>query len=189
MTGTLEEAAAWFSRAAAAYRDSHEGAPKESWGRPIGAIKARLLADDRPGAAEDARWALGLGASSSDSPIGRYAATLALLVLGDDPEAAALARTLCEEPEGRFPSDVAGALLGLAERDARRYGDSLEETLRSFELRDRHLEGVPVADTVLVLEALAEQRAMARRPRSALLPPRADRLSRLFADQSRRVNG
>jgi hypothetical protein len=42
--------------------------------------------------------------------------------------------------------------------------------LASFVDRDEYLEGVPVADTVLVLEALAEPRGLAVRPRSPLLP-------------------
>jgi hypothetical protein len=42
--------------------------------------------------------------------------------------------------------------------------------LRSFEERDAYLEDVPVADTVLALEALAERRGVAARPRSPLLP-------------------
>jgi hypothetical protein len=49
---------AWFARAAERYRESWEHAPAESWGRPIGAIKARILAGDWEGAAADARWAL-----------------------------------------------------------------------------------------------------------------------------------
>src|SRR5213080_426076 len=46
MQGRREEAAAWFARAAEAYRQSFAEAPPGSWGRPIGAIKARLLAGD-----------------------------------------------------------------------------------------------------------------------------------------------
>jgi hypothetical protein len=42
--------------------------------------------------------------------------------------------------------------------------------LRSFEERDAYLEGIPVADTVIVLEALAEPRGIAVRPSSPLLP-------------------
>jgi hypothetical protein len=170
MTDSREKASRWFSKAATAYRDSYEGAPKGSWGRPIGAIKARVLGGDWPSACRDALWTLELGARDSGSAIGRYAATLALLVLGDDSDAAALAQALRDEPEGAFPGDVAEALLALAERDAERYGSGLAQTLRSFERRARHLEGIPVADTVLVLEALAEKRSMARRPRSELLP-------------------
>ncbi len=56
---------------------SYEGAPKDSWGRPIGAVKARLLAGDAAGAAE--RRALGARPRRRrpESPVGRYAATLA----------------------------------------------------------------------------------------------------------------
>jgi hypothetical protein len=42
--------------------------------------------------------------------------------------------------------------------------------LASFETRDAYLEDMPVADTVIVLEALAERRGMAVGPSSALLP-------------------
>jgi hypothetical protein len=42
--------------------------------------------------------------------------------------------------------------------------------LRSFEERETFLEDIPVADTVIVLEALARRRGMATGPSSALLP-------------------
>ena len=42
--------------------------------------------------------------------------------------------------------------------------------LESFEAREVYLEDIPVADTVIVLEALAERRGMAVRPASGLLP-------------------
>jgi hypothetical protein len=170
MEGNPEEASQWFAKAADAYRRSYEGAPKDSWGRPIGAIKSRLLAGDSAGAGDDARWTLSLGAGEASSPIGRYAATLALLVLGDEDAAARVARGLRDEPADEFPGAVADALFGLAQRDIALYRDGVEVTLRSFELRDRHLEDVPVADTVLVLEALAEARSMACSPGSPLLP-------------------
>src|SRR5947209_11561134 len=81
-----EEAAEWLARAAERYRESFAEAPPGSWGRPIGAIKARLLAGDADGAEDEARWALEEGAAGAESPIGRYAACLALLVLGRDAE-------------------------------------------------------------------------------------------------------
>ena len=80
--------AAWLVRAAERYRESWPNAPAGSWGRPIGAMKSRLIAGDREGALEDARWALDAGAAESESPIGRYAAALAHLVRGEDAEAA-----------------------------------------------------------------------------------------------------
>ncbi len=164
------EAAGWFARSAERYRESFEHAPPESWGRLIGAVKSRVLAGDWEGASEDARWALAQGPAESSSPIGRYAATLAALVLADDAEAGRLAQNLRREPDDRFPRPVADALAALAARDAGRYGDAVRAVVESFENRDEYLEEIPVADTVLVLEALAERRGVAAHPRSQLLP-------------------
>ena len=164
------EAAGWLARSAERYRESFESAPPESWGRLVGAVKSRVLAGDWEGAEDDSRWALAQGPAQASSPIGHYAAALAALVLGDDVEAGRLARSLQEEPGDRFPRPVADALAALAARDDRRYGDAVRGVLESFESRDEYLEDVPVADTVLVLEALAERRGIAAHPRSALLP-------------------
>ena len=158
----------WFARAAERYRESWEHAPPESWGRPIGAIKARVLAGDWDGAAEDARWALESGAASSGSPIGRYAAALAFGVLGDWDDMriqADAART-----HDTFPSDVADALAFIAAQDVVDYVGAVEAVLESFETRDEYLEDMPVADTVLVLQALAARRGMAAELESELLP-------------------
>jgi hypothetical protein len=170
MEGRTGEAREWFTLAAERYRESYAGAPPGSFGRPIGAVKMRLLAGDWPGAEDDARWTLAQGSATAESPIGRYAATLAQLVLGADPEAASLARSLEAEPDDRFPAPVAAALVGLAEAERGVYEDGLARTLASFETREAYLEDVPVADTVLVLEVLAERRGMAARPASPLLP-------------------
>jgi hypothetical protein len=163
------EAAVWLGRAADRYRESWDGAPAGSWGRPIGALKARLLAGDDAGAEADAGWTLALGTAEAESPIARYAATLAGLVLGEDAEAGHLARSL-QEAGAAFPREVADALRGLADRDATLYASGLAEALRSFEERETYLEDVPVADTVLALEALAERRGLAVHPASAVLP-------------------
>jgi hypothetical protein len=158
----------WFARAAERYRQSWEHAPPGSWGRPIGAIKARILAGDWAGAAEDARWALDAGAAASESPIGRYAAALAHAVLGewDDVRVHAdYART-----HESFPNEVADALAFVAAEDVVGYVEAVEDVLESFETREEYLEGVPVADTVLVLQALAGRRDMAAELESELLP-------------------
>jgi hypothetical protein len=44
MLGRRGEAAEWFEHAAARYRESFRDAPEGSWGRPIGAMKALILA-------------------------------------------------------------------------------------------------------------------------------------------------
>jgi hypothetical protein len=156
----------WFGRAAERYRESWENAPPGSWGRPIGAIKARILAGDWDGAAADARWALETY-SASASPIGRYAAALAHLVLGKDLEARVEADALLHED---FPEPVANSIRFIAAGDVVGYVQAVEDVLRSFEERDEYLEDVPVADTVLVLQALAARRDMAAELESQLLP-------------------
>ena len=162
------DGAEWFARAADRYRESWPDAPPESWGRPIGAIKARILAGDLDGAAEDARWALDAGAAETESPIGRYAAALAYAVLGewDDVRVHAdFART-----HETFPNEVADALAFVAAEDVVGYTEAVEDVLESFETRDEYLEDMPVADTVLVLQAFAARRGMAAELSSALLP-------------------
>jgi hypothetical protein len=170
MQGRRAEAAGWFTRSAERFRASFLDAPPGSWGRLIGAVKARVLAGDWEGAAADARWALDRGPRDAGSPIARYAAVLALLVLGRDAEALPLAEGLQEEPEEAFPRPVADALAALAagRRDA--YQDAAERVLLSFEEREAYLEDIPVADTVVVLQALAERRGLAVRLSSTLLP-------------------
>jgi hypothetical protein len=71
-----------------------------------------------------------------------------------------------------FPNEVADALAFIAAEDVPGYVLAVEDVLESFEQRDEYLEGVPVADTVLVLQALAGKRGMAAELESPLLPPR-----------------
>jgi tetratricopeptide (TPR) repeat protein len=168
MSGRLEEAGGWFHRAAERYRESFEHAPPGSWGRPIGAVKSLVLAGDWPAAEEAARWALEAGADDAESPIGRYGAALALLVLGEDERS----RPHADEIRIRddFPRPVGDALAYLAAKDLLGYTEAVEAVLESFETREEYLEEMPVADTVLVLQALAERRGMAVELSSPLLP-------------------
>jgi hypothetical protein len=168
MQGRTEEAAPWFDRAAERYRESFDDAPPGSWGRPIGMIKSRILAGDWNGAEQEARFALDHGAAEAESPIGRYAACLALLVLGRDAEARPLADAL--RTEDAFPHDVGDALATIAAGDRVGYTEAVESVLESFERREEYLEDIPVADTVLVLQALAERHDLAAELASALLP-------------------
>jgi len=170
MLGRRDEAAAWLLRAADRYRESWPDAPPGSWGRPIGAMKSRLLAGDLSGALDDARWALEAGAAASESAIGRYAAALAHLVRGEDAEAGRLALTL----QGRddIPQPVADSLGALSARDASAYATAIRTLLTDFEARDEFLEDIPVADTVVALQTLAEPRGLAIELASPLLPAR-----------------
>jgi hypothetical protein len=170
MAGRDGEAATWLDRAADRYRESFAAAPPGSWGRPIGALKARVLANDWEHAAEEARWALDAGAAAADSPIGRYAACLALLVLGRDHEARVHADAIRTRDD--FPRDVGDAVAMIAAgTDRIGYSEAIESVLESFETREEYLEDMPVADTVVVLQALSAKRDLAVELESPLLPP------------------
>lgn len=161
-------ASEWFGHAAARWRESWDAAPPhEAWGRPIGVLKALLLAGDD--ATEAARWTLAIGTQTATSPIGRYAAALALLVLERWPEARRVTESLLELDD--FPHDVAEALAFIAAHDPIAYVESVESVVGSFESREGYLEDVPVADTALVLDVLARRRGIEQSlPESIVLP-------------------
>jgi hypothetical protein len=163
-------AGVWFRRAAACWRESWDaGASLDAWGRPVGALKASLLAHDDAAAAELADWTLELGSATAPSPIGRYAAVLALLALGRDADARHVAGSLRGRDD--FPEDVAEALAALASGNGDAYADAVSSVVASFESRDVYLEDVPVADTALVLDVLSRRRGIDRPlPASATLP-------------------
>ena len=164
MLGRREEAREWLVRAAERYRESWPLAPAGSWGRPIGAMKSRLIAGDRDGAEADARWALEAGAAEAEGPIGQYAAALAQLVLGESVAAESLL--------GRddFPGPVAYSVVALAAGDAEAYETAIRALLADFEAREEFLEDTPVADTVLALQVLARERGLGVELESPLLP-------------------
>jgi hypothetical protein len=163
-------AAEWLRRAAARWRESWDaGDGREAWGRPIGALKASLLAGDEPAVQELARWTLELGSTSVDSPIGRYAGALALLSLERWHEARHVVVSLRERDD--FPPDVAAALAAIAAHDVLLYVDAVESVVASFVSRTDFLEDVEVADTALVLNVLARRREIEHElPASPVLP-------------------
>jgi hypothetical protein len=163
-----EDAREWLERAAERWRESYPDAPPGSWGRPIGAIKALVLAGDWKGAEDAARWALAEDAAEAESPIGRYAAALACSVLGEWGQARIHADAIRIRDD--FPRDVGDALAMIAAEDVVGYVEAVESVLASFKTRDEYLEDVPVADTVLVLQALAGRRNLAADLPSDLLP-------------------
>ena len=167
MNGDQDAAANSLKAAARTYRESYEDAPPGSWGRPIAMIKASILAGDWAGAEGYSRWTLDEDSTDSDSPIGRYAAALALLTLGRDEEARPVADSIRERDD--FPHDVANAVATLSAEDPLGYTYAIESVLESFATRDEYLEDLPVADTVMVLQALAERRGMAAELSSPLL--------------------
>ena len=160
MAGDREGAREWLVRSAERYRESWDvGSVADAWGRPIGALKALLIAGE-PLPCNNlllaARWALDAGAATAESPIGRYAGVLALLVLGRDEAALALAKELGSQ----FPPAVAAALTALAARDADAFTEAVRAIRRDFESRADFLEDIPAPDTALTLEALAARRRL-----------------------------
>jgi hypothetical protein len=162
-------AAEVFREAAARYRESWELAPPRSFGRLIGMLKAQVLAGD---ARDAARYTLQQLGGDPDSAPSSYAAAVAALVLGDDDAAARWAVGMRDGSPGFVRT--ADAFAGLASRDRARYDAALAAIVADFEGRDEHLTGVPIADTALMLERLAESRGMASRPSSALLGTAAE---------------
>ena len=155
------ESAAAFARARDAYLASHAETGPASWGRLLGALKMAILAGD--GAEPIARRAVA-ETGDAGSPASAYARALALVCLGEKPDVAAMLAA-----GGAF-ARTGRALAALAESDSPAYTAALAAIVADFEARDRHLSGVAVADTALVLERLAESRGMAVRPPSRLVP-------------------
>jgi hypothetical protein len=167
LDGRAAAARGGFHAAAERYRRSWELAPPASYGRLIGMLKAAVIAGD---AADAARYTLEQlpAPTDTDSPPACYARAIALMVLGEGQAAAACVHGM----RAGSPAFVrtAAALAGLGARDGEAYSAALREIVSDFEGREAHLTGVPIADTALMLERLAEPRGLACRPPSPLLP-------------------
>jgi hypothetical protein len=166
MAGDPEAAREPLRRAAALYRASWESAPPGSYGRLVGMLKAAILGGDGPAAAAYAREAL--REAPAASPTASYALAIAALAGGDDP-VVSLAAAGMRAGDAAF-GRAADAVQALAGRDGPAYAAAVRAIVADFEGRDEHLTGVAIADTALMLEVLAEERGMAARPPSALLP-------------------
>jgi hypothetical protein len=162
--GDAASGAARMRDVAERYRASWELAPPRSYGRLVGMLKAAVIAGDATEAAAYAREQVG----EADSPPSHYVLAMAALVDGDD-EAA---RAAAEGMRAGSPAfgRAADAIEALAEADADAYAAAVAAIVADFESRDEHLTGVPIADTALMLERLAERRGIAAHPASALLP-------------------
>ena len=164
-----DDASVWLRSAAECWRASWELAGPDAWGRPVGVLKASLLAGDEAATAVYARWTIGLAPGGSPSPIARYAAALALLAAHRFADAHPVAASLRGRED--FPRDVADALAALADGDGDGVQAALASVVASFETRSDYLEDVPVADTALVLHVLAGRRGLAvDLPHSPVLP-------------------
>ena len=165
LDGDEERGRERLAEAVARYRASWELAPPRSYGRLVGMLKAAVIAGDAAEAAAYAREAV----PEADSPpsslrargrrAGRGRRRGGRLVRRGHARGVARVR-----PRGRRDHGA---------RRARRRRATPPRCARSstdFEGREEHLTGVPVADTALMLERLAEPRGLAAHPASALLP-------------------
>ena len=89
-------------------------------------------------------------------------------MLGRDAEAREHADAIRTHSD--FPHDVGDALAFSAAQDVVGFTYAVESVLESFETREEYLEDLPVADSVLVLQALAQRRGIAAELSSPLLP-------------------
>jgi hypothetical protein len=65
---------------------------------------------------------------------------------------------------------AAEAIAAIAARKPEDYERALRAIVEDFEGRSEHLTGVPIADTAVMLDRLAEPRGMAVHPASAVVP-------------------
>lgn len=170
LQGDRAAADAVFRGAADLYRQSWEAAPPGGYGRLVGMLKSAILAG---GGLEEARYVRdALAEDETDSPAAAYARTLAALAEKDEKAA----RQWSEHMRGASEAfdRAADALAAVATGDGPAYSRALEEIVRDFEQRSRHLTGVAIADTAVVLDRLATARGISTQVKSALLPREGD---------------
>jgi hypothetical protein len=166
--GHVDAAGAEFAEASELYRLSWEAAHARAFGRLVGMLKAAVLAGGGVAEADYARAAL--ADADPDSATANYARAIAALIAGDDPDATASAGAM--DAGGEAFARTAEAISALAARDEARYAAALKAIVRDFERRSQHLTGVAIADTAMMLEALANRRGMATAIESPVLPAR-----------------
>jgi hypothetical protein len=168
LRGDLAEARAAYGQAADGYGASWAVAPPRSYGRLVGRMKAAVLAGADRDAADEVLAALRDDPDAAGSPVAQYARAIASLVVGDDDAALAAAEVMRGGSEAA--QRAAAALAAIASRDTHAYAHALEAIETDFAARAEHLTGVPIADTAVMLEALAAHRNLAVGPGGALRP-------------------
>ena len=170
MLGRGKEADEWLMAAADTYRESWPDAPAGSWGRPIGAMKSRLIAGDLDGARADARWA---SRKAPPTPRARSGATQVRSPTSSSATTGPRQRTSRRSGKPRrFPTPSPRrsrrSPFGTRRATSRRSATSWPTSSPGTE----YLEDVPVADTVLALQELAAARGIEVALASPVLPER-----------------
>ena len=174
LAGDGDAARTEFAAAADLYRQSWESAHARAFGRLVGMLKAAVLAGDDASEAHYARTAL--GDRDPESSTASYAQALAALILGEDEDARRWATRMGAVGGGgggagtEAFSRTGEAVAAIASGDADAYAVALAAIVHDFEQRREHLTGVAIADTALMLEALAGRRGMRAAIESPVLP-------------------
>lgn len=170
----LDGARAEFAAAADMYRQSWEAAHARAYGRLVGMLKAAVLAGGGTDQAAYARAALGEG--DPESPTASYAQALAALILGEDQDARLWAERMSTVGNASRSGgtdafvQTGEAVAAIASHDGQGFAVALAAIVHDFEQRSEHLTGVAIADTALVLGALAARRGMTAAIESPVLP-------------------
>ena len=171
----LDGARAEFAAAADVYRQSWEAAHARAYGRLVGMLKAAVLAG---GGAEQAAYVrAALGERDPESPTASYAQALAALILGEDQDARLWAERM-SAVGGAGRSGGTDAFVRTGRGGGRDRRPTTARGTRSRWRRSSMISssvasispGVAIADTALVLEALAARRGMTAAIESPVLP-------------------
>jgi hypothetical protein len=166
LDGDVDSARLEFRQVADLYRQSWETAQSGAFGRLVGMLKAAVLAG---GGAEQADYVRSaLADADRESATAAYARAIAALIAGDDQDAGEWAERMAAGDEAF--ARTGEAIAALAGHDRAGYAATLEEIVRDFERRSRHLTGVAIADTAIVLQVLAGRRGMEAAIESPVLP-------------------
>jgi hypothetical protein len=166
LDGDVDSARLEFGQVADLYRQSWETAHSGAFGRLVGMLKAAVLAG---GGAEQADYVRSaLADADRESATAAYARAIAALIAGDDQDAGEWAERMAAGDEAF--ARTGEAIAALAGHDRAGYAATLEEIVRDFERRSRHLTGVAIADTAIVLQVLAGRRGMEAAIESPVLP-------------------
>jgi hypothetical protein len=164
LAGDRDAAEPLLLEAAGLYRRSWEDAHATAFGRLSGMLKAAIIAG---GGEEEAAYARAQ-VDEAATPASAYVVAVAALVEGDNAAAGEAAGRMAEG-DGAF-ARAGEAIAALAAGDGERYAGAVEAIVRDFESRDRHVTGVGIADTALMLEQLAARRGLRAGVVSDLLP-------------------
>jgi hypothetical protein len=148
------EAPAGFREAASLYRESYRLAPRSSYGRLVGMLKAAVLGG---GGTEEAAHVRRVLPGGGTSPTSWYAVGIAALIEGDRELASRAAQEMRAGGEAFGRAADAIAAIGAADDAAAIAAIAAIEA--DFAARDRHLTGVAIADTAVLFTTLRQRSA------------------------------